>query len=201
MKSGDEAIIAGDVLKHVARARGRDGGAAILHRVHYMTKICTKQFSTFYLICMSSFVDTKSMKFNVWVVYHPTPSCKTPGTVADVYAELENLFYDASLSATPTVVLGDFNIHYDDAKQSEPLRMLLRSFNLIQHVDVAAEQCGHTLDLVITHDDDDLLSSVTVTPDSLSDHNRGEVIPPPRTSTIRRRSFKRTDVKIHWQMT
>ena len=93
----------------------------------------------------------------------------------------------------------DFNIHYDDAKQSEPLRMLLRSFNFIQHVDVATHQCGHTLDLVITHDDDDLLSSVTVTPDSLSDHHRVEVklnahIPPPRTSTICRRSFKRTDV-------
>ena len=95
--------------------------------------------------------------------------------------------------------LGDFNIHCDDAKQSEPLRMLLRSFNLIQHVDVSTQQCGHTLDLVIAHDDNDLLSSVTVTPDSLSDHHRVEVkrnadIPPPSTSTIRRRSFKRTDV-------
>ena len=88
---------------------------------------------------------------------------------------LPGLFYDASLLATPSVVLGDFNIHYDDAKQSEPLRMLLRSFNLIQHVDVATHQCGHTLDLVITHEDDDLLSSVTVTPDSLSDHHRVEV--------------------------
>ena len=73
------------------------------------------------------------------------------------------------------------------------------TFNLIQHVDVATHQCGHTLDLVITHDDDDLLSSVTVTSDSLSDHHRVEVklnayIPPPRTSTICRRSFKRTDV-------
>ena len=146
-----------------------------------------------------SFLDTNSIKFNVWVVYHPPPSSKTPGNVADLYAELENLFYDASLSATPTVVLGDFNMHYDDAKQSEPLRMLLRSFNLIQHVDVATHQCGHTLDLVITHDDEDLLSSVTVTPDSLSDHHRVEVklnayIPPPRTSTICRRSFKRTDI-------
>ena len=73
------------------------------------------------------------------------------------------------------MVLGDFNIHYDDAKQSEPLRMLLRSFNLIQHVDDATQQCGHTLDLVNTHDDDDLLSFVTVTPDSLSDHHRVEV--------------------------
>ena len=112
---------------------------------------------------------------------------------------LPGLFYDASLLATPSVVLGDFNIHYDDAKQSEPLRMLLRSFNLIQHVDVATHQCGHTLDLVIKHDDDDLLSSVTVTPDSLSDHHRVEVklnayIPPPRNSTICRRSFKRMDV-------
>ncbi len=72
--------------------------------------------------------------------YHPPPSSKTTGTVADLYAELESLFYDASLSATPTVVLGDFNIHYDDAKQSEPIRMLLRSFNLIQHVDVATHK-------------------------------------------------------------
>ena len=138
--------------------------------------------------------------------YHPPPSSKTSGTVAYYYAEFENLFYDASLSATPTVGLGDFNIQYDDANQSETLRMLLRSFNLIQHVDVATQKCRHTLDLVITHDDDDLLSSVTVTPDSLSNHYRVEVklnayIPPPRTSTIRRRSFKRTDVKIHWQMT
>ena len=64
----------------------------------------------------------------------------------------------------------DQDVAEKDAKQSEPFHMLLRSFNLIQHVDVATHQCGHTLDLVITHDDDDLLLSVTVTPDSLSDH-------------------------------
>ena len=67
-KSGDEAIIAeltppGYVLKHVARARGRDSGVAILHRDHYTTKICTKQFSTFELIRMS-FMDTISIKLN-----------------------------------------------------------------------------------------------------------------------------------------
>ena len=92
-------------------------------------------------------LDTKSFKFSVWVIYDPPPSSK-----------IRELLQSSTLNPKTyfmTVILGDFNINYDDAKQSESLRMLLRVFNLIQHMDVATQRSAHVLDLMITHADDD----------------------------------------------
>ena len=53
-----------------------------------------------------------------------------------------------------------------------PLKFLdlLKTFRLKQHVNVATHRCGHTLDLVITRSDDDLVSSLNITDPIISDH-------------------------------
>ena len=62
------------------------------------------------------------------------------------------------------IIAGDFNVHWD--KQSNPERQqledLLHSFGLIQHVNDSTHSDGHTLDLLITHADDNLVSSCLV---------------------------------------
>ena len=46
------------------------------------------------------------------------------GTLLDFYSELEQLFIKASISVIPAVIVGDFNVHFDDTLKTEPLRTL-----------------------------------------------------------------------------
>ena len=95
-------------------------------------------------------VYRNTLKYNLWVV------------------ELEQLFTEAFISVIPTVIVGDFNVHFDDTLKSETLRPLLESYNLTQHVHSPTHHTGHILDLVVSQTDDNFITSVTVHPDSPS---------------------------------
>ncbi|KAI0207661.1 hypothetical protein LSAT2_007642 [Lamellibrachia satsuma] len=86
-KNGDEATIAevtppGYTFQHVARASGRGGGVAIVHRNTYKTKLQPKlTVTTMDLLCLQ-IINPHCVKYNVCVVYHPcglstTPLCPT----------------------------------------------------------------------------------------------------------------------------
>ena len=68
------------------------------------------------------------------VVYQHPASSRSSGTSSEFYTELECFFTEASVSVTPTIIAGDYNIHVDDVTKSEPLRNLLDAFNLLQYV-------------------------------------------------------------------
>ena len=131
-KTGDEAIIAeltfpGYTFQHVARVSGRGGGVAIVHRNTFKTKILLKlPFTTIELIRLQ-FINPHLLTYNVWVAYHPPSSSKTSETTSIFYAELEQLFMEASIS----VIVGDFNVHFDDYIKSEPIRTSLLPLLLI----------------------------------------------------------------------
>ena len=79
--------------------------------------------------------------------------------------------------------------------KSESLRNLPESFNMLQRVHSPIHKAGHTLDLVISQDTDNLVSSVVVYPDSMSDHYRIEVTlnalkPSVEPSVIAKRNFR-----------
>ena len=59
------------------------------------------------------------------------------------------------------IIMGDFNFHVEDVKDSENLAFqdLLQSFGLIQHMGCTTHQSGHTLDLIITKEEDTLCVS------------------------------------------
>ena len=69
--------------------------------------------------------------------------------------------------------MGDFNFHVEDVKDSENLAFqgLLQSFGLIQHVGCPTHQSGHTLDLIITQEEDSLCVSDPVDKFYISDHS------------------------------
>ena len=161
-----ELLPPGYTFRHVARPSGRGGGVAVVYQNTYNTKVLPKlHFTTIELILLQ-FTNPFLLKKNVWVVYHPATS-KTSGTLSDFYSELEQLFIEASISVIPTVIVGDFNVHFDDMFKSEPLRTLLESYNITQHVHSPTHQTGHILDLVVSQTDDQFISSVTVHPDSV----------------------------------
>ena len=201
-KNGDDATIAevtppGHIFQHVARASGRGGGFAIVHRNTYKTKLQPKlSFTTMDLLRLQ-IINPHCVKYNLWVVYHPPVSSKSSGLISEFYIELEHLFTEVAISVVPTIAR-DFNVHFDNEAKSEPLRNLLESFNLTQHVLPPTHHSGHILDLMVSSSDNSLISSVTDSPDIVSDHHRIEIA----VSTLARpfvvvmtakRNFRNTD--------
>ena len=60
------------------------------------------------------------LPLDVYIVHHPSQDLCQPRTwaVTDFMTELETLFSDITLSVVPAVIVGDFNIHYDDPSNS-----------------------------------------------------------------------------------
>ena len=69
----------------------------------------------------------------------------------------------------------------------------------IVHVHSPTHQTGHILDLVVSHSDDNFITSVTVHPNSLSDHHRIELTlsalkPAVKTVMIAKRNFRNIEI-------
>jgi len=69
------------------------------------------------------------------------------------------------------MILGDFNIHVDDATDTSASKLadILASHSLLQHVKSSTHIGGHTLDLFITRDDQPV-AVLPIDPPLLSDH-------------------------------
>jgi exonuclease III len=89
-------------------------------------------------------------------VYRPPYSDTHPVTVGTFFAEFSTYLESIVLSTQPLMIIGDINIHVDNRKDSDAAAFLdlLESINFEQHVNKATHECGHTLDLVITHQTD-----------------------------------------------
>ena len=70
------------------------------------------------------------------------------------------------------LIAGDFNFYVDNSadKTSQDFLALIDSFNLKQHVLSPTHHAGHTLDLLITRADDDLVTSLSTYDADFSDH-------------------------------
>ena len=147
-KNSDKPIIAamtpsGYSFVNAPRTSGRGGGVGVIHR----DELSCKQLPPSNNVTFEMIPDT------VLGCHRPPSSAKTPRPMADFYIELEHLLTDVSLCVTPTFIVGDFNIKYDDESEARPLLQLLESFNLVQHVKDATHTAGYILDFVISHKD------------------------------------------------
>ncbi|PIK39063.1 hypothetical protein BSL78_24090 [Apostichopus japonicus] len=70
------------------------------------------------------------------------------------------------------LVLGDFNLHIDKPADKEGAEFisLVESLGMTQHVTGATHRGGHTLDLVLTRNMDNIVPRVAVEDKCLSDH-------------------------------
>ena len=71
------------------------------------------------------------------------------------------------------LITGGFNVHVDMPNDPTAAKFLsiLESFGLVQHVAVPTHVAGHTLDLVITREDCDLLTCSPVVHYMISSHS------------------------------
>ncbi|KAK6181878.1 hypothetical protein SNE40_009656 [Patella caerulea] len=79
---------------------------------------------------------------------------------------------ELSLLNTSLLIIGDFNLHFDNVNDSTVSKSqnILDSYSLYQHVKTKSHKRGHILDLVISEQNSQLINTLEVTTDLLSDH-------------------------------
>ena len=98
------------------------------------------------------------------VIYRPPPSKRNKSTVGLFLGEFQNFLEHHVAKSQNTLILGDFNFHYEDPLDTDVSRFrdILSNHFLCQHVSGPTHMDGHTLDLIITKLADNLVSKTTV---------------------------------------
>ena len=156
---------------HSHRHHGRGGGTAILVRDGLSVSFNdTCDFAS--LEYMNVTISSLSASFQLVVLYRPYPSKKNKFTPRMFMDDFSSLLETLTVGSSRLLLAGDFNFHVDDIHDHEATTFLnlLNLHDLQQHVHVPTHVSGHTLDLVISRSDDDLVSGVSVQRGLPSDH-------------------------------
>jgi exonuclease III len=161
----------GYVFHHIPRKARKGGGVAVLCREVFKLKtepLC--QAASFE--ALQILVTAESVCIRLVVLYRIPPSSQNGISKASFLNELEDLVEHLANSTGKLLILGDFNTHWDKQHDTETAKLsnLLKAFNLSQHVREQTHQAGHIIDLVISRDGDNLVSSCDVN-SLISDHH------------------------------
>ena len=149
----------------------RGGGTGILYKdsLRVSKQACGENNSFEYSEWL---VTSANNRVKLCVIYRPPYSEDHPVSVQSFFTEFEDYLESIVLSNEPICIMGDFNIHMDKSTcpDQHKLMDILNSFGLIQHVNIPTHQSGHTLDLIITRNSDDIILSNPYSGDYISDH-------------------------------
>ena len=99
-------------------------------------------------------------------VYRPPDS-----SVASFYDDFSDLLERSNSLTSELLITGDFNIPVDtNTSTATKFKEILDIFNLKQHVVIPTHMDGHTLDLIISRDDDQLNIAKPRADTLISDH-------------------------------
>jgi len=158
-----------DIL-HVPRG-SRGGGVGFIFRNSFKARLDTSlSFSSFE--SQTVLLNSSSFTFRFVIIYRIPPSTKNKIQKCAFIKELGDLLESTATLPGKLILLGDFNVHIDcrDDSEGQQLTSLINSFNLTQHVSGATHIGGHTLDLVLSRTEDDVVQGCEVGT-FLSDHN------------------------------
>jgi exonuclease III len=92
-------------------------------------------------------------------------------SLREFFLEFQTLLELLISKPSDLIITGDFNIHMDTVDSTScNFRDLLTAFDLKQHVTVPTHSKGHILDLLLTRNDCQFISSLAVKDPYLSDH-------------------------------
>lgn len=163
-------------FKHTPRPSSRKGGGvALIFKQSLSVKVLTssadgkyKHFE--YMDCQVTYGSTV---VRVAVVYRPPPSKANGLTCSGFLAEWPQFLDRFAAMSTNTYIIGDTNFHIDNPKDSAAKTFLgaISTCGMQQHVSEPTHVRGHTLDIVISKDNDSSISNVTVRDPGLSDQD------------------------------
>ena len=92
--------------------------------------------------------------------------------ISTFFSELADYLESIVLCQEQLLISGDFNIHVDDTEDTDAIKLidLLESYGLQQHVTSPTHKHDHILDLIITHQSDQLLGNTPRIIWYISDH-------------------------------
>jgi len=148
------------------------GGVAILYKANL--EICMvktqEKFRSFEY--MEVLLKSKSICYRIIILYRPPPS-KANGLKNSIFFEEFPGFIDSkSIESGHFVVVGDFNFHLDKPHERDVANFngVLSSGSFVQHVQGPTHKMGHTLDLVITKLDENVVENLGILDTGDSDH-------------------------------
>ena len=161
----------GYTLLDIPRSKGKGGGVAILYKsaLKVIKQPCPS-VTSFELV--ETLVHTASELLRLAVVYRP-PGGKHGQPISTFIEEFHGYLDSRTTLSGMLLVLGDFNMHYEDASDVDAgkLKESLYSMNLMQHVTEPTHKLGHCLDLVITREYELQTEKLVVHPAVISDHS------------------------------
>ena len=106
------------------------------------------------------------------VIYRPPPSKVNNLRTSMFFKEFCTFLEQVIILSGNIVIVGDFNFHVDNTRNSDTITFnnILESFNLKQHVNEPTHKQGHTLDLIITRNEDRLVNDIKLHDPVISDH-------------------------------
>ena len=158
---------------HVPRPT-RGGGVGVLLRNTFnisKTTNSSHQFQSFEFMDMQIRTST-TRNICIVIFYCPPPLSNRNYFTNLSLAEFGSLLEQYVSDPASLLIAGDFNFHVDNSadKTSQDFQALIHWFNLKQHVLSPTHRAGHTLDLLITIADDDLVTSLSTYDADFSDH-------------------------------
>ena len=148
------------------RTTGRGGGIAVLCKKAMDPKqLSSNEFQSFEYDILR--FHTKSEYLRLIVVYRP------PSTSPDLFIdEFSTLLESYLFSTDNTLIVGDFNFPMDKVQDRtvNKFRDMLHMFSLRQHVRDFTHIEGHILDLVISAENDSIISQNVIVEGLISDH-------------------------------
>jgi hypothetical protein len=192
-------------LEHKPRTNGQSsGGVGILYRQTYRIHVSeSESFKSFEHI--DAILTAGSVAIRIIVIYRPWPTKANGSSLSLFYEEFATFLDKHVITSGHLLLLGDLNFHLDDPADSVKFKSLLDSYDLQQHVTGPTHRSGHTLDLVITRINDDIVwnssSPITAVDKGLSDHfpvhfNLQATRPPQSCKTITYRKLKNVNIDI-----
>ena len=188
-----------DGYSNIFKIRPNDrigSGIAIIFRTLFLHKVTNLPYFTSFEQLTVRYAR-QSHSFTISVIYRPPSS--SHATFLDEFDAFLECCYDVKNH----VIMGDFNLHIDDSDNSAARAFveILDNHNLEQFVRGATHSAGHTLDLIIAHPSDNIISAISVHDVAISDHslilsklNIGKS--PERTTCLKYRNWKSLDVNL-----
>ena len=152
--------------------RGRTGGGVglLCKQEFKITRRITRPMDTFEFCEWT--LNLRNEIITVVVVYRPPYTNLNRHTISDFTAEF-GCYLESLITAPQRILIGgDFNIHMDSSDDNDTRKFndLLSTFTLVNHVHFQTHTGGHTLDLILTRSNDNLLVNQPEAKSFISDH-------------------------------
>ncbi|CAB3989706.1 Hypothetical predicted protein, partial [Paramuricea clavata] len=174
--SGNDLII-GDLCPtgysflHTPRHGSIGGGVGLLFKESLNIKRNVQEVFRSFEYLDSSFLNF--LHIRIIVVYRPPPSSANSLTSTLFFEEFSSFLEGIIVSPGQLLIAGDFNFHLDNPNDPLTKRFvdLLASFDLKQYISGSTHASGHTLDLIITRSEENIVNHYNIFDPLISDHS------------------------------